>query len=472
MEQKKFAPSSRALLIVISVICVLVGLDACRGLSSASLTVLGEDVPTVQSYKALGDEYTKSTNGKTKLNFVLDEYTVMVNKADQDFSNGTSVYDIVLQYNTALSSYIRNGYVITLDEIKSGKLSEGLDNQRFQQIEQDIFPNTWHEVGYYKLDGSYERPVALPFSANTMFLCYNKKLFSDPNHQQAYEKINHEKLEPPKTWEQLERIAKYFSSQNGLHGISLQGAQYFIVYEWSNIAFSMGGGVMRKEWGWSGDEHTPLILDSPETIEATKFYLRLKDYDGSDDFFNYDAVHQRERMKRGDIAMGIMWSDVAFDLIRGNTEGNYDETFGFVPIPGNKSMLAGGAFYINKNSKHSKEAVEYILNQLQRENQIKLMQRGLCSPLRSAYDSEEVKKIPYADALRRSLDQGVYMLEAGPDADAIQVKLSEVLQRLFRDKGAVTVEQAMHVAQQDVASIRTDIFRQLKNQDKDKQKKP
>ena len=55
-------------------------------------------------------------------------------------------------------------------------------------------------------------------------------------------------------------------------------------------------------------------------------------------------------MKNGNVAMAIIWSDLAYDLIK-LKNNNFDERFGFAPIPGNKSGLAGGSFFINKQSK-------------------------------------------------------------------------------------------------------------------------
>jgi len=150
-------------------------------------------------------------------------------------------------------------------------------------------------------------------------------------------------------------------------------------------------------------------------------------------------------------AMAIMWSDVLFELVKSDRDA-----FGFSPIPGTKSMIGGGIFYVNRESKQPGKSAEFIAYVLNKDEQVKLMQLGLCSPLRSAYDSPEVKAIPYAEALRASLERGVYMVEAGPDADVIQEAVTQAVQRIWTGQG--TVEGELKGATQNLRNKRKEIF--------------
>lgn len=422
----------------------------------ATITVLGEDSSNLNAMKELKDRYEQKTG--TTINFQADEFSVANQKANQDFANGTGLYDVVLQYNFSLANFSRNHYVYTVAEISSF-----ISDQSRRGFESNLFQNAWKEVGYYYADPNDatrgEVAIGYPFAANTMLLVYNRLLFEDPKHQIGYKLKYGEDLKPPVTWKQFEQVASYFTSkENSTSGVCLQGAaQGWLYYEWVNFLFGMNGAVMKKEHGWQGDVNTPITLDSPEAIDAAKFYLRLKPYN-SGDFFSMDAEKQRERMRSGGVALAIMWSDYVYDLIR--HDGKVDDRFGFAPIPGNKSMLAGGIYYVNRKSKNPKEAIDYVISVMQQENQVEHMKRGLCSALKTAYDDPEVQALPYTRALRQSLERGVYMVEAGPDADAISEILTQYLQRMWRNE--VTPEDGLRRAKQDIQAKRAEIYQNLR----------
>lgn len=427
-----------------------------------TLTILAEDIPTAHAIKSLVEEEQGKGNLSYRAKFVLEPYGKMVQKANQDLAAGTGVYDIILQYNTALATYVPKGWVYTLSEVRQ-LFPDQLIAGRFP-FEDDLFRASWEEVGWYRKDepgGMTDVPVAIPFSANTMFLAYNRELMNDSENKDRFRQTYNRELAPPKTWAEFYDIAEFFTRpEEGTWGLVLQGAPYFIYYEWSNIAFSMGGGVMQKRRGWQSDEQTQLTISSPETVAATRYYRSLRRFDASEDFFSYDAVAQRERFSRGDVALAIMWSDVAWDLVASGLFTEH-QPYGFAPIPGDVSMLAGGSYYINKKSRHPREAMTLILDQLDPAKQAKLMRHGLCSPVEAVYDVPSVRQnVPYADALRESLERGVYMLEAGPDADAIIESLSDSLQNLFRSPD-LDVGDVLRNTEGEVAVQRRRIYEHL-----------
>lgn len=446
-----------ACIAVAAIVGVLTNKGWINPVKTLTITVIGEDIPSSHALEKVAKDFEKHSGGKISVSFVTDEYGVMVKKANQDLASKTGVYDIILQYNTALANYSRNNYVFRLSDIKE-KLPNNLNASGMFEFEDLLFENVWKEVGWYPTGNGISEivPVGIPFSANTMFISYNKKMFSDPSNKEKFQTRYGFALAAPKTWQQFKDIAEFFTVPGVSNGLALQGAPYWIYYEWANLAFSFGGGVMNKEWGWQGDASTPLSLTSPETIRATEFYRSLKPYTDMSVLFNSDAGAQRERMKKGDVAMCIMWSDVAYDLVVRNTY--VDKNWGFAPIPGKKSMLAGGSFYINRRSSHPREAMEFVLFMMTKESQKKLLENGLCSPLITAYEEGDVhEKVPYAKALKESLVRGVYMLEAGSDADAIIQILSNALQSLFRDS-SLNTKEVLETASRDIESKRAQIY--------------
>jgi ABC-type glycerol-3-phosphate transport system substrate-binding protein len=440
-------------------------LTACDN-SKREVVVLGEDSANIQAMEQTRTGFESS--GSTRLRFEKVSFEDAETKAIQDFFNKSGKYDVVLQYNFLLSSFVRNGYVSPLSELKKGVPAEKL------AFESDITPKGWKEVGYY-----YKAPytpeseiqaIGYPFAINTMLLVYNKKMFSEPSAIKAYAaRYKGKALEPPKTWEDFRNVAEFFTNKSSAdtslhtHGLVLQGAaDGWLYYEWMNFLFGQGGRTMNKEFGWMGGRNTQVELDSPTAIAAAKYYTSLKPFNAGD-FFTTKPEQQMERLRGGKVAMAIMWTDYVPELIQlGKPEGQRVSSaaeFGFAPTPGNVSMLAGGAYFINARSKNKSEAFRYVIHLMQRETQIELARKGLASPLDSVYDDPGVSALPYATALRASQRRGVYMNEAGPEAGMIRATVEKYLQQAWR--GDVDEEKALKNARTEIEASRTKIFDQI-----------
>jgi ABC-type glycerol-3-phosphate transport system substrate-binding protein len=215
--------------------------------------------------------------------------------------------------------------------------------------------------------------------------------------------------------------------------------------------------VFKKDRGWEGNSGTPLTLDEPAALRATAFYDSLAQDNCPYDFLNTGAEEQAAHMKEGNIAMAIMWSDYLYRFTYDAGGQNVDTRFGFAPLPGGKSPLAGGVFYVNRNSEHAKEAIQYIMSIMKEPYQVMLTKKGLCSALRSVYDDKEVRKIPYADALRQSLEHGVYMFEAGPESGLVQDVITKYMGLSWR--GKITPPEALAASCRDIRAGRDSIYR-------------
>jgi multiple sugar transport system substrate-binding protein len=393
-----------------------------------------------------------------KLEFKPNTFEDAFTKGRNDLQNKTGLYDIILLYNLSLSDFVRHKYVYTLDELKPFVPDQDLT------FESELFPGAWQEIGWY-----YKHPsqlpeitdstcVGYPFAANTMILVFNKDLFTDPANQKRYKDIYHEKLDTPKTWEQFKRIADFFTDPaRNTYGLCMTGADSgWLYYEYCNILYGMGGAVYRKKFGWQLDSNEGLQLQKPESVKATIFFDSLK-YDTPPDAWNTNAETQVSKMRQGNIAMAIMWSDYLHSFTYGQSDSP-NAHFSFSPVPGEYSPLAGGIFYINRQSEHAPEAARYIATILARDNQVRLARAGLCSPLTSAYDDPGVRQLPYANALRVSLKRGVYMFEAGPDAELTQNVLTKYLRGHMWFHKFPTVEEALDSACQEIMNERSKSF--------------
>ena len=454
--KKKRTHNVTSLILLFTItLCTLVSFNGCQK-KQVSITVLGENSSNLQAMEALKSDYEKKSN--VRIEFKPNTFEDAFSKANQDFANKTGLYDIVLQYNFSLSSFVRNAYVYNIDEL-SKSISESQ-----KSFESDLFPNVWQEVGYYYKNPSNPSEgtmkVGYPFAANSMLLVYNKEMFENTENKAAYKNKYNEELTIPTDWERYRKAAEFFTNPaKKTFGVCLQGAAGgWLYYEYCNFLYGMGGTVFDKQRGWEGDSNTQIKISSPKAIAATNFYKSLKPFNAGN-FTTIDATEQTKLLKNGNIAMGIVWSDYLYNFTF-DASGKADNRFGFVPIPGNKSTIAGGSFYINKQSKNPQEAIKYVMSLMQKPTQIALAKKGLCSPLESIYDDPEVQKIPYAHALKVSLERGVYMFEAGPESDLVSQTLTNCLQLFWDNK--LTAEQALIKANEDINKGRVDIYKALK----------
>lgn len=433
---------------------------ACRNTpktdtTQTKITILGENSATIQAMARLEKNY-EALNPNLNLEFKPNSFDDAFSKANQDFTNRTGLYDIVMQYNLSLSSFVRNNYIFGIEEAMKD-MPDSL-----QAFEKNLFPNAWKEVGFYKDDKMQEAlKVGYPFATNTMLLMYNKNLFDDAQQKAAYQKKYNQALTIPTTWEQFAQIAQFFTQPElGTSGVCLEGASGGWVYcEWMNFLFGMGGKVMDKQYGWEGNAQSKILLNSPEALKALKLYKSLKPYN-SGNFANVEQALQMKIMKEGKTAMILAWSDMIYPSIYENNQ--FDNRFGFAPVPGNKSVLGGGAFFLNRHSKNPKAAAKYVLDLMQPPIQLELAKKGLCSGLKTVYEDAEVKKMPYTQALYTSLDRGGVILEAGPDANLISEKITTYLQKVWNDE--LTPEQALPQLQAEIETGRTNLFETLKKE--------
>ncbi|UYO42190.1 extracellular solute-binding protein [Rhodopseudomonas palustris] len=395
------------------------------------MRILGEDSSNLKAISEILPDFRRVSGIEVVAE--LADFSTALSKSTADLSAGTGYYDIVLQYNFSLSSYVRNRYILNIDELKHG-------NADVFRFEHDILRNVWNELGFYAIppfdNFNLIEPIAYPFAANTMILAMNRRILEDAAIIDAYKEEFHRPFRPPTTWEELARAANIISRTNpSLKGIALQGAAGgWLYYEWVHFLFGLGGRIMNKQYGWQSDLNTPLTLNSDAAVQAVKLYLSMKPANAGD-FYSVDAVKQRDIMLEGKTAFALMWTDYIPDLT-----SKAADMFTFAPVPGTASMIAGGCYFVNRKTRSAANAAALISYLLSPSIQKRLAKRGLFPPTAPPFNEPEILQIPYMPAVRDSLMRGIYMAEAGPDADLISQEITNALQLAW--KGEIRPEQA------------------------------
>lgn len=447
---------------VLSFVVILIATLSCNDTQTdkhskrVPITIIGENSASIQALMALKSDF-ENKNPTIELVFKPNTFDDAFNKSNQDFANNTGLYDIIMQYNFSLSSFVRNKYIYPLDKLITN-IPDSL-----KTFEQDFFPNAWKEVGFYYKDPAQTNnelsKVGYPFACNSMILMCNKEIFDDEKQKADFKKKFGRELRMPTTWDEFYQVSVFFKQpQNNTFGVCLEGATgSWLYYEWMNFLYGMGGKIFDKQYGWEGNENSKLLLNSPEALKALKFYKSLKPYNAGG-FTNVEQFEQMKIMKEGKTAMAIVWSDVIYPSIF--QKDHYDGRFEFAPIPGSKSVLAGGAFFINKNTKEPDKVAQYLIYLMQPSTQVELAKKGLSSGSRRTYDDTEVKKIPYSSALYNSLLRGGVILEAGPDANVISEKITTYIQKYWNDE--ISAEEALKKMESEILTERKRIFASMK----------
>ena len=86
---------------------------------------------------------------------------------------------------------------------------------------------------------------------------------------------------------------------------------------------------------------------------------------------------------------------------------------------------------VSRNSEHPKEAFQFELWMLRRDNQIQQELAGGASARKSVYQDSKVLELPYALADSQSLAVARNMIDTSPDtpqiADTIEIAISDVI---------------------------------------------
>lgn len=418
------------------------------------VNIIGENSSTIQAMMRLEKEY-EDLKPNVDLVFHANTFDDAFNKSNQDFANKTGLYDIIIQYNFSLASFVENKYVYTLDELNENISKSDL------AFEKNILKNYWEELGYYfkdsKSNDKTTMKVGYPSAALTMVLMYNKKMFEDINNRKEFQKLYGKPLSVPNNWTDYYSVAEFFSGIKETKGVCMEGGTGgFLYFELMNFIGNMDGKLLESNRGWDSNLNTKITITSEENIKALEYYKSLRPFNQGG-FSNVEQFEQMRIMKEGKTAMALVWSDMLYPSIK--TAKGFDERFGFSAVPGNNSILGGGAFFVNKQTKKLKEVTEFINFIMQEETQTKLALNGYCSPLASVYKNKEVLQLPYGNALKESLERANITLVAGPDANIINEVITTYVQKCWNED--LTPSQALNQAHKEIESKRKEIFSNL-----------
>ena len=171
--------------------------------------------------------------------------------------------------------------------------------------------------------------IGLPYHDGPECFIYRKDLFEDAARQKAYGQQHGQPLRVPETWDEFVRAARFFHHpQEKLYGTVFAAFPdgHNTVYDICLQLWTRGGELF--------DAGGRMQLDTPEMIEALRFYRRMLGDRSAvhPECREFDSVRSGQAFARGEVAMMINWFGFA-SMCETIEESKVKGRVGVAPIP-------------------------------------------------------------------------------------------------------------------------------------------
>ncbi len=197
----------------------------------------------------------------------------------------------------------------------------------------DVVPAFREKISRYGSDRS-----ALPYGGSALVLVYDRSAFEHESNRKAAAEASL-KLEPPKTWEEFDALAKFFQGRDwnsdgtGEHGVALAlGPDPAGVGDAIYLARAASLGQHRDQYSFLFDSDTMIPrIDLPPFVEALQGLAALKNF-GPSGMEAFDAEAARRAFAQGKAAMLIDRAELAASW------GEHKGGIGVAPLPGSEKV--------------------------------------------------------------------------------------------------------------------------------------
>ena len=359
------------------------------------------DTEQQKIYKEVAKDFEKE-NPNIKINFELTPWAQYWTKLETAITGGNAP-DVFWLNTPYAQEYIESGIVAKLDDVTFDK---------------EKFPERYLEA--YSKDGML---YAIPKDFDSHALFYNKQSFDDAGIDYPDETWD---------WDKLKEVAKELTNkEKDVYGMSTnvtwQGGYYEFIYENKGNPFK--------------DNGTKSGFDTPETIEAMKYYYSFSEEGLAPSVELQAASSGKEMLLAGTVAMAVDGSYMVPQYL-GDDRGlaNID----VAPIPKGVERACTSnplAHAVSSNTEHAEEAKKWVEYLSSKEAMIKVGNSGLVLPVYEGSQEGWINAYPdqnlqvFVDAL----EYAVPLPNKKNNMAAIAIE-----QEYFNDAwlGKITIEEA------------------------------
>ena len=332
--------------------------------TSKTINVLALDGPEAVIIQNLARLYTNHTgiNVKVAIFSYEDIYTQFLNAEVLD------LYDVI-RIDVSWLSWFAGRLLMPLEEIDAD----------ITAVFEEYIPALLDKYAYIR-----GKVYALPITPSVQLLFYRKDLFENTGIKRLYQEKYKEELKIPDSFEKYNQIAEFFTN--------LDSAEYNVKY---------GAGVTLGNFGVAASEFLARFFSYKEHLYDENGKIIINNEYGKkamqeliDGYKNSSGKESRwwtttaKEFSDGQTAMMITFSNYASEIL--GVQSKIADKVGCAMVPGGNPIYGGGALGISKNSKHKKEAMEFI-KWLTREPVSSAMAAlGSVSPCRKTYDRYDI----------------------------------------------------------------------------------
>ena len=252
----------------------------------------------------------------------------------------------------------------------------------------DLIIRSFPEGILKKYDSHSQKRFGLPFMFDAQILFYRKDLFEDLQYQRMYYEQFKKELRIPRTWEEYNQIARFFTKSYNTdspvpYGSTAGGAPYNSVYELMPRIWDQGITLDASLSAW---ESSSSVL-----VDGLKDYKEVFSY-ADPKAAGWNWTMQTEAFHQGNAAMMVLYqahfSDYFYAL-----DSKISNNIGFAPIPGSSSVEGGWLLGIHKQTQMYPEAAQFFQWLLQPDIAAAFNLLGGTLPVKQMFTSNEMKDL-------------------------------------------------------------------------------
>ncbi|GAA0613466.1 sugar ABC transporter substrate-binding protein [Paenochrobactrum glaciei] len=415
--------------------------EAAAPYKGVTIRTVGESLPPLEAMKKLAPQFEKQTGIKVEIE--MYEHSEAVSKVMLDLNSQRGRYDFIIQPHREIGKFVANQQV---DSVQPFLDNDQLRDPNFKPDEQ-LYQGLWKEISWYD-----NQVYGFPFTALSMYMWYRTDLLSDENEKKGFQEKYGYELAPAKNWKQYRDNAEWFTRpEQRQYGTALQGKRHEALwYEWLNFLYSFGGDMLDTK---TGSSCGPVIVNSPEAIAATEYYKSLIPF-SPPDTLNYFWDDVMALMQQGSVAQMVMWNDSTYAVAIDETASTVVGKVGFDLVPHDKggkvAQAEGWTYLIPVASKNKEAAYLFIQWMMAYEQQLNQHLNGGATSRPDVYQSEEVQKLPYAQASMAANEAAKPKPTMPQSAEMTDILVRELSSFMANEK---TAKEALDRSAQDISTL-------------------
>lgn len=414
--------------------------EAAKPYRGAIIRILGEDLPPLHSLERLREQFSNESGIRVEIDF--KNHSKVIQSILQGALSKEYRYDVIFVPHKELGRLVATSSLWPLDRFAA------LRDPAFKPEEQ-CFEPFFDEVSKYR--GVW---YGIPLYLGGSIVVYRKDLLDSIEAKERFAKqFGGAELTEPSNPDEWLRLAQFFhrpAASPPLYGCTLLLSDESLWYEWQSALFAFRGNVLDIKHGW---EYGDIVVNSPQAVKATEFYLKMSDY-CPPDASSYSWGLGIAKQQAGVSFMTLLQYDVVAEFenpAKTRLAGNFGYFLPPTTDGQRASQLESWVGFIPVSAKHP-EAAWLLLQWMMGERiQLAMHLEGNISPRKSTYEDPRVKAMRPTPTILQSVTCMVPK-PTFPEASAIQDILTRHLQAVFRrqkapqqalDAAALEIEQRL-----------------------------